>query len=62
VYLHNPVFLPHDIERLAIRIKNRDLDETQKTEDRPKFAGRIILLHEVIDAGLTALLDDIKHA
>lgn len=53
--LHNPVFLPKDIERLARLCSERGYDEVVKLDDRDRLAGRIKLLHEVIDAGLSAL-------
>lgn len=49
---HNPVFLPEDIRNLAVLVRARGLDEDEKPEDREKMAGRIQLLHEVIEAGL----------
>ena len=53
--LHNPVFLPDDIERLASLVKERGLDENRKTESKDKIAGRIKLLHEIIQRGLEEL-------
>ena len=53
--LHNPVFLPKDIEAFARLVKARKLNEKQKTVNRKKIAGRITLLHEVIEAGLEKL-------
>ena len=53
--LHNPVFLPKDIERLARLCRKRGYGEEVKTDGRDRLAGRIIVLHEVIDAGLSAL-------
>lgn len=53
--LHNPVFLPADVLAFFELVKARKLDETDKTEDRDKMAGRIKLLHEVIQNGLKAL-------
>jgi hypothetical protein len=55
--IHNPVFLPEDIQRFAALVRSRGLGETEKTESRTALAGRIKLLHEVIDAGLQALAD-----
>lgn len=54
--LHNPVLLPDDIARFAELIRRHGLDEDQKPEDRERIAGRIELLHTVIQAGLEALL------
>jgi len=53
--LHNPVFLPEDIERLAYLVKERGLNEKGKTELKDKIAGRIKLLHEIIQRGLVEL-------
>ena len=50
--IHNPVFLPEDIERFAALVKARGLSEDVKPSDRLKIAGRIRLLREIIDAGL----------
>jgi len=55
--VHNPVFLPKDIQTFAELVKARELDETKKTADRSKLAGRIELLHEVIEAGLEKLAE-----
>lgn len=52
--LHNPVFLPVDIARLADLVKQRHLDENLKTESKDKIAGRIKLLHEIIQRGLNS--------
>lgn len=56
--LHNPVLLPEDIAGLADLVRKRKLNEDEKTEDRTKLAGRIQLLHKVIQAGITALADN----
>jgi hypothetical protein len=53
--LHNPVFTLGDIVRFAQLVRAHGLDETEKTESREKLAGRIRLLHEVIDAGLRSI-------
>jgi hypothetical protein len=53
--LHNPVFLPVDIARLAGLVRERLLDEDRKTESKDKIAGRIELLHEIIQLGLKGL-------
>jgi len=57
--IHNPVFLPTDLEDFARLVELRGLGETQKTESRERLAGRIQLLHEVLRLGLDASL---KHA
>lgn len=54
--LHNPVFTPQDIRAFADLVARRGLSEQEKTESRDKLAGRVRLLHEVIEAGLRALL------
>lgn len=53
--LHNPVLLPEDIELFASIVKQRGLSEGQKTTDRSKLAGRIMLLHEALARGLHSL-------
>lgn len=53
--LHNPVFLPADIARLADLVKERGLNEDIKTESRDRIAGRIKLLHEIIQKGIAEL-------
>jgi hypothetical protein len=53
--LHNPIFLPLDIARLADLVRKRHLDEYKKKESKDKIAGRIKLLHEIIQRGLEAL-------
>lgn len=49
------LFLPVDIARLAELVKERRLDEDRKTESKDKIAGRIKLLHEIIQQGLKEL-------
>ena len=58
--LHNPVFLPHDIEAFSRLVKSRGLDEETKPENRNKIAGRIQLLNGVIHRGLSGLLDEVS--
>lgn len=53
--IHNPVFLPENIADFAELVKGRGLAEDSKSDDRSQHAGRIRLLHEVIEAGLDAL-------
>lgn len=57
--LHNPVFLPIDIQRFARLVAAHNLVEPKKTESRDMIAKRIVLLHEVIDRGLEKLLRDV---
>jgi hypothetical protein len=54
--LHNPVLLPADVERFAKLVKRRGLNEDKKTASKVKIAGRIKLLHEVIEEGIETLL------
>jgi len=54
--LHNPVFTPKDIEDFARLVAVRDLSEGTKSADRSKLAGRVKLLHEVIEVGIEVLL------
>lgn len=54
--IHNPVFLPEDIEKFAKLVQERGLAETSKQNDRSKIGGRIRLLHEVFEAGLAVLI------
>lgn len=53
--LHNPIFLPDDIVRLANLVKKRRLDENGKTDSKDKIAGRIKLLQKIIQQGLKEL-------
>lgn len=57
--LHNPVFLPEDIAALATLAKRRGLDEGTKEPSYDKLAGRIVLLHDVMAAGLRHLTQTI---
>jgi hypothetical protein len=59
--IHNPVFLPGDIVGFAELVRCHDLNEDQKTESREKLAGRIKLLHEVIQTGIQTLLRDVPN-
>ena len=54
--LHNPVFLSTDISRFAKLVELRNLNESKKPKNKDKIAGRIVLLHEVIEKGIKALL------
>lgn len=56
VLLHNPVFLPADIEDFRKLVELRGLHEATKSEDRSSLAGRIRLLDEVISCGIQNLL------
>lgn len=54
--LHNPVLLPDDIRGFAELVRLRGLKEVKKPKKRDKIARRIMLLHQVIEAGIKALL------
>jgi hypothetical protein len=58
--LHNPVFLPGDVEAFARLVRERGLDEAEKTGSTDKLAGRVQLLQEVIARGLESCLADGK--
>ena len=49
---HNPVFLPQDVEAFAAIVRQRCLAEDRKGRSREKIAGRVRLLHEIIQEGL----------
>ena len=53
--IHNPVFLPEDIKIFAKLVRRKACQENMKTQDRTPLADRIVLLHEVIAAGLSVL-------
>ena len=53
--LHNPVLTAADVQAFASLVRARRLSERQKPVTRRKLAGRIRLLHEVIQAGLEVL-------
>jgi hypothetical protein len=55
--LHNPVLLPDDVSAFARLVRVRGLAEDHKPGDREKLAGRIILMHDVISAGLKVLTE-----
>lgn len=56
--IHNPVFLPEDLEGFAALVRARHLDEAVKTEATNKLAGRIKLLQDVISKGIASCLAD----
>ena len=58
--LHNPIFLPEDIEKMAEIIRLNDLDEDDKDESREKLAGRIRLLREIIVRGLDVVFEEAR--
>ena len=55
--LHNPVFLPADIEAFSRLVRDRGLGEDEKTDSNEELAGRIRLLQEVISKGIAACLN-----
>ena len=59
--LHNPVLLQADIKKFAELVKLRKLNETRKTKSKDKIAGRIKLLHEVLEFGIEKLLEIERH-
>src|SRR5271169_1037868 len=56
--LHNPVLLPDDVSNFALLVRLRELAEDCKPEGRKKLAGRIMLMHDVISAGVKVLLKE----
>ena len=56
--IHNPVFLPEDIDAFARLVSERGLSEEGKIEGREKIGGRIKLLHEVIRRGINSMSDE----
>lgn len=56
--LHNPVLLPADVERFAKLVRKRGLSESVKDGGRTRIAGRVALLHEVIQRGIGAIAAD----
>jgi hypothetical protein len=50
--------LPEDIARFSTLIRTRGLSEEQKSENREKIAGRIVLFHEIIARGLQNLCEE----
>jgi hypothetical protein len=54
--IHNPVFLPEDVSMFAELVKLRNLNESVKSDDRTKLAGRIKLFHEIISEGIKSLI------
>src|SRR5581483_142551 len=54
--LHNPVLLPEDLKRLRDLVILSGLSERTKPAHVRKLAGRIELLHDIIEAGLGAVL------
>lgn len=54
--LHNPVLLPQDLAGFRQLVRRRGLAESAKRDDRKKLAGRIKLLHEVLQRGIQELL------
>ncbi len=59
--LHNPVFLRADVEKFAELVKLRKLSETEKSTSKDKLAGRIKLLHEILEQGIQRLLEIERH-
>jgi HD superfamily phosphodiesterase len=57
--IHNPVLLESDIRILANLVKATGFAEDEKSEDRNKIAGRIKLLHRVIETGLKEMTEQL---
>lgn len=55
--LHNPVFLPKDVDGFRELVELRNLNETVKTGSRRRLAKRVRLLHEVLECGLAVVLE-----
>jgi len=53
--LHNPILLPEDVRAFAKLVKERGCTETKKPEHKQQIAARILLLHDVISAGIQQL-------
>jgi hypothetical protein len=58
--LHNPVLLQEDIELFSRLVKAKGYSEEEKEQTRKSIAGRIELLHQVIQAGLKVLSEEAK--
>ena len=58
--LHNPVFLPQDIEGLKELVVQRGLFEKRKTRSRQKLVERVKLLQEAVSTGIRVLLSQEK--
>lgn len=56
--LHNPILLPEDVKNFSKLVRKRGYDEVEKPEHRVQIAGRIKLLHEIIEAGLKQLISN----
>jgi len=56
--LHNPILLPKDVKNFSKLVRKRGYDEVEKPEHRVQIAGRIKLLHEIIEAGLKQLISN----
>ena len=57
IHLNGAFFsgLPNDLDHFAALVRSRGLCETEKLEGKDKIAGRIRLLHEVVQQGLKEL-------
>jgi hypothetical protein len=52
--LHNPVLLPEDVKRFSALVQKCGFSEDEKPDDCTRIAGRIKLLHDVIERGLSS--------
>ena len=53
--LHNPVFTPNDIAVFRALVVQKNLQESDKPDNRTKIGGRIKLLQEIIATGLQVI-------
>ena len=54
--IHNPTFLPSDIQAFAQLVRARGLHETRKPSHHSRIASRVRLFQEVVSAGIHQLL------
>ena len=54
--VHNPTFLPADIQAFAELVRARRLHEKHKPSHRRRIAGRVRLFQEIVSAGIHQLL------
>lgn len=50
--------MPEDLDKFSKLVKLCGLNEEEKSGDRSKLGGHVILLHEVISKGLKAIADE----
>jgi hypothetical protein len=59
--LHNIVFLTEDIEGFKELVERRKLNEVDKSSSKKELAGRIELLHKVLELGIEKQLEIEEH-